>query len=704
METVAGMQSNEQTSGGPSLQDSARAQARIRLILGCPVLVLILAALLIDGPPRSVVASGLIAGYAVLYLAYNIGVYRLVERLDRTATSRLIVATAVLDPLLLSGWLSLMGPSAVLFVCFYLFTILGFGFRIGIGPMRVCQAASLAGFIGVVLVSPVWRDQTLVASANVIFLIVVPLYATSLLRGLHQAREQAQHESRSKTQLLANVSHELRTPLAGIVSSAQLIQEDTAELGTSERTRMILDLASELNREIDHLLDAAQHHAGVVRVEPASTILREVLDRVERALLPIASLKGIGFSIRLDPRIETPVLVDARLLVGVLVNLGGNAVKFTEHGRADVCVDLVGRADDGYRVRFSVTDTGIGIPRELQAKIFEPFFQVSSGTRRSFGGTGLGTSIAREIVAKLGGELRLLSEPGKGSEFWFELRLPKADPIESAAEAAIELATVRVRNRRILVVDDNHANLKLIAEMLAKDEHKVTSVDSGVAALQCLSEQTFDLMLLDFNMADIDGGELYRLYCFGVSDPVRTVFVTADTTAQTRKRLLDLGAAAVLHKPVRFDVLRRTLLAVLDPVHAPGTAIESPADAERPMPLRAVPVEYLDAEAIDAIREISDDPSFLSEMIDAGVDDLQRLEPGLIAAIDTMDLSLLRDRAHAVKGVSLNLGAIRLAALADRLMSIDAEELRAARGAWRRDLHGAFAGSIERLRHLQAAA
>ncbi len=685
----------------PEFHASVRAQALVRLKLGFPVLFLMLLSIAIDGTSRPGIGYGLIAAFALVYLAYNLGALLLARDPELLSTTRLVIITAVLDPVMLSGWLLLMGQASILFICFYLFTILGYGFRTGIASMRICQAASLIGFIAVIMLSPVWREQNLVALSNLIFLVVVPMYATSLIRNLHLAREQAQRESQAKSQLLANVSHELRTPLAGIVSSAQLIEAEVVETQSAEHAGSILKLAAELDQEIDHLLDAAKYQSGLVIVDSGAVDLKDVVAKVQRTLAPVAGLKKIGFSVRVDERLNRHVVADARLLGSVLMNLAGNAVKFTERGRADVSIDLVDEQPDRYLLRFSVKDTGIGIPRELQERVFEPFYQVSSGTSRRFGGTGLGTSIAKDLVALMGGELRLDSEPGKGSEFWFELPMVKAQPVAEPAPEQTPESTEIVRGKRILVVDDNAANLRLLTEMLKKDQHLVVAADSGVKALEYLAGRQFDAVLLDFNMSDVDGAEVFQLYRFGCTEIAPTFFITADTTRITKQRLLALGAAGVLHKPITFNCLRTALASALGA--APAAADAGTAFSE-PTPLRAVPVEYIDSRAIDSLREVSDDPAFLAEMISVGITDMERLGRELIVAIESGDIEAVRHHAHALKGVSLNLGAKRLATLAGRLMTIDSEELKKSAGQWRLGIRDDTQASIEGLRAVQVAA
>ncbi|MEG3049540.1 MAG: ATP-binding protein [Thermomonas sp.] len=363
------------------------------------------------------------------------------------------------------------------------------------------------------------------------------------------------------------------------------------------------------------------------------------------------------------------MLSDLQSLNSVLLNLVGNAVKFTDAGSVVVRLDLLEQEADAYRVRFSVEDTGIGIAPEFVSRVFEPFFQVETGSVRKYGGTGLGMSIAMAHVRRMGGELQVASIPGEGTRFWFELRLQTTTMPEAATTNA---AAKIVRGKWILVADDNRTNLLLIAQMLESDGHSVVAVESGEAALEALASADFDLVFLDFNMHDIDGASVYETYRFGCLDAAPTYFVTADTSVVTAQRLESLGAAGVIYKPVTFDKLR----AAVSGQFGEDADEEAPIATQRPAPhLRPIPVEYLDPSAIATLREVRDTPEFLRRMIAEGTADIERIDQALSLALMTRELTAVHRQAHALRGVSLSVGAVRVAALADRLMKIGQREL-----------------------------
>lgn len=673
---------------------SVRAQALLRVKLGLPILVLMVLAIGYWGPSSPAVGAMEITALALVYTAYNFAALYFARRLQPFSAREIVLATAILDPIMLSGWLLLMGHASIVFVCFYLFTILGFGFRIGVLSMRICQCVSLAGFLGVILASPTWREQPLVALSHMLFLVVVPLYASVLLQKLHAAREHAERESRAKSQLLASVSHELRTPLTGIVSSAQLIETEARDPAIARRAGSILKLSAALDAEIGQLLELSRQQVKPI-LELAAFDLARVLELLQLSLDPIAAVRDIGFAIRLDDRIRQPVVGSAHDLGSVLMNLAGNAIKFTERGRIDVSVEMVEDRDNEYVLRFSIRDTGIGIPSELHERIFEPFFQVSTGATRRYGGTGLGTTIAKGLVTRMGGELRLESRPGQGSLFWFELRMAKA--VSPGVETLDEAPACVVGGKRILVVDDHAANLMLVKEMLRKDRHEVVTADSGAEALECLNAMAFDAIFLDFHMADMDGAQVYELYRFGKIRTAPTFFITADTTRATAKRLLDLGVAGVLYKPITFEKLRAALAGQFQNEALATDALPN-LQRQPSAPLKAVPVAYIDLPALDALRDVSDAPEFLAKMLSDGIADMSRLGQELAASLDNEDIDAMRFQAHALKGVCLNLGALRLASLASALMTVSAAELSRSKSQWHGDIESATMLSIDSLR------
>ena len=676
------------------LKKSVEIQSGIRVKLGVPVAIFAIVINMLSQPDGAN-ASSTGVGVITAYILYALVTYVVSRHPGPLSWRDIAVGTAILDPVILSAWLFAEGESAILVMGFYLFTILGFGFRIGPTIMRVCQGVSILGFTWVLIESPFWRSHPFFGLSHLILLFAVPMYAGSLMRDLREAKAHAEHESKAKTQLLANVSHELRTPLTGIVAAAQLL-EGNVKPSEGKMVHRILQLAAALDVEISQLLDLSKQGVQPASGPPVPFNLQTVTGNILTALEETAAAKGIKFTIEIDDRITRPVLGQPHELTSVLMNLAGNAVKFTHEGSVTLQIKLIGSDDRSYALWFGVTDTGIGIAPEHQKRLFEPFYRVETGDRRRYRGTGLGTTIAREHVTRMGGELQITSAEGKGSTFWFEVELPTAQVVAPATE---HHAAPLLSPKRILVADDNALNLELLQKMLAKDGHVVSVAHGGNDALHQLASSTFDVVMLDFNMNDLDGLTVFQTYCFGRIDPAPTFFVTADTSSATASRLNKAGAAGVVYKPLTFEKLRGALASVF-PAEAGDTQYEAAERAS--VRLSAVPVEHVDHGVLEVLREIKDDPKFIYSLIGDGIADIRVLLADVSAAIAAKDLQSVHQRAHAMRGVALNIGAVRLGAQCERLMSLTSTQLNSSTERLRADLAETGEGTLVELEQLRS--
>jgi len=676
------------------------AQWRVRVGVAIPVIVADLVLFLTSPNGIPLWFLGLTAGYCV----YALSPYSLIRNGSFKVLYGMLLATAVLDPLVLSVWIALTGQFGGLIAGFYLFTTLGFGFRTGQPLMHLCQIASIVGFSLVFAFNPYWQQHGVFWAALLVPIIVVPMYAGKLIQTLRKAREHAEQESRGKSDLLAKVSHELRTPLTGIVASAELLSVESREPSVTRRTQTILSLSDTLLSEINDLLDAAKYNAKAVELSYAPTDLPQKVATLRATFETMAARKGVAFLADVDAMIADRVETDTHGLDRILLNLVGNAIKFTENGSVHLAVELLEARASEYRLRFSVTDTGIGIPEAFRAEIFEPFSQVNKGSARSYGGTGLGLTLSRQIVELMGGELHFESNLGKGSRFWFELLLKRAGPApDGEAEAeAMPIAT----GRRILVVDDNVTNLVLLKELLEIDHHDVTTCASGMAALELLTRQEFDLILLDYNLGDMDGVRVLQTYRFGRLHPAPALFLTADATAQTATRLREAGGVGTLYKPVNLTGIRKALAEVILPAAAPAPVAGPPA-AEIPRPLRpvlkVVPISPLDAAVIEELRSVNTRPEFLGQLLAHAENDIARACQQVLEALASRNYATMRTAAHALKGVSANVGAIRLVTLSTSLMSMDSDELSASAERLAMDVRETSRATINALRQTVAA-
>lgn len=352
------------------------------------------------------------------------------------------VLAIVLDTTAINATILVGGPSASALYPLLLWIILGHGFRYGRPYLWIAATLSLALFSLVVAVSPDWRAIPALALALVGSLAILPVYFAVLLRKLTKAIARAEEASQAKGHFLATMSHELRTPLNAIIGMSELLGTTRLDVEQRDMALTIKTAAGSLLGLVDQVLDLAKIEARRFTVELESFDLHDSLARVRQMLGHLAAGRGLYLRLRLHP--DTPYCLrgGARPLHQVLVNLVGNAIKFTERGGVTIEVRPVPAVGNRIRLRFAIRDTGVGLSPEAQAKVFERFARSDDSMRRGIGGTGLGLSITRELVDLMGGTIGVDSIPGRGATFWFELPLevdavPQGAPPEALSGLVI---------------------------------------------------------------------------------------------------------------------------------------------------------------------------------------------------------------------------------------------------------------------------
>ncbi|MCS3748735.1 two-component system sensor histidine kinase RpfC [Xanthomonas arboricola] len=672
--------------------DSEHGQAIVRIVL----ISLILSYVLLPSVRHSLPLGQYTGVLAIVLTGLGLGLALfgwLLWRPDRSDARRILGMLADYG-LMAAGMVQMGEPLAWVYVVVMWVTV-GNGLRYGNRYLYLAVGMAVVSFSTTLSMTDYWQRNHRLGVGLAVGLAAVPLYFSSLLRQLTRATAEARRASEAKSRFLANMSHEFRTPLNGLSGMTEVLATTRLDNEQRECLKTIQASTRSLLALVEEVLDISAIEAGKLRINASDFALHDTLQAIGLILEPQAKAKGLHYQTTVAADVPSRVHGDAGHLQQILLNLVGNAVKFTDHGSVQLKVattEASGRG--GVLLRFEVLDTGIGVPVDMRPRLFEAFEQADTGLARRFEGSGLGTTIARGLVQSMGGAIGFEENPEGGSLFWFELPFGLAvakpaatsSPVLHEAESTTIPGNViafadpflrhraRVRSMHILVADDHLANRLVLQRLLQKAGHRVTCVDGGEAVLDALAEADYDAAIVDLHMPGVSGLDMLkqlRVMQAGGTPGTPVVVLSADVTPESIRSCEQAGAYAFLAKPVAAIKLLDTLaeIAVNQKLRQsdPTIAIRSPA------PSGAV----LDPAVLDELAELGMGNEFEREFIQQCLSDAAACVVQLGKAAADEDWARLREHAHAVKGVSSNLGLVTLAEQGGELMRLPEAQLRA---------------------------
>lgn len=470
---------------------------------------------------------------------------------------------------------------------------------------------------------------------------------------LTAARDTAVKLAKSKSNFLATMSHEVRTPLNGILGMSQLLKESKLDNDQKENLDIIVSSTSSLLNIVNDILDFSKYDTGSLATENKVINLNDFCIQVKNSFKSSLTEKNIDLIIDIAPNCPTNILSDEIRLNQVLTNLIGNAIKFSQKANVFLTIHTLKQDNNSTKLRFEVIDSGIGIPENMQSTIFESFTQADASTTRNFGGTGLGLAICKKIVDLFNGEIGVISTPNKGSTFWFELTFDLAFPADSDDSKTPCISdndtSINLGGKNILIAEDNEVNVRYAKKLLEKCGAIVTVAENGLQAVEHCLKNTFDIILMDCQMPELDGFKATQnIRHTGYNKQVPILAVSANSHKEDVQRCYEFGMNDFIAKPfTQSDLLNKIAHYLkLTPSNI-NLSTQSKPNKKK-----------VDLERIKELKVLMDDE--YASLVDTFLSNTQESIESLSIDKEENNTSHAVSILHSLKSATKNMGAVAL--------------------------------------------